>query len=535
MDKQALIKQVKALLGKAETEKALVDLMSFLNANPQYANLSRLAIQAQAQYKKTKADEAKGTISFDNAKLSNNQVNDQILNILDALETGQIPTVSNTNQASIIKYWPILGILLLGAIGLIAYQFLGANTSEKPLANEACPSYIEESKFNILILPFRKFAGGDATPHEALKLDLGSFIADTDLDNELDVGIYKKNAEEIEYPANAKKAEPFARECKKVGLIIWGTYEDLEPRDVIQTNFKFLDVGDEFKIKELKVTEDSGIDTVSSISSIATEGVLSFEIKDNLKTLLGVIAHNMGNDELAIELLENSSPSDSLQLLGGMILADSYINQGNNAKAEESYKKVLENHPNYWLALRNEAALYYDKGDYLGTIKELSVRLEDNPEDTVALALRARAYLEAGILDKAKIDLDKAAEKMPNDPYIKKRRKEWVEKRNAQRRKVRQAEQEVHAEPKNVDKLEEVSTLQLHLAQYNKAESSSRRILAIDNKNLSAYTNLIASKISQGKITEARRLFEEAKSIGIDSSDLLKNVPELKAKLFKRK
>ena len=84
--KQQQISAIKKLIADGETEKALKQLLSFLERHPAYLNLHSDALQALSQYRNTEREVAKGTISYDEARRSYSKITDLTLNILEDLE-----------------------------------------------------------------------------------------------------------------------------------------------------------------------------------------------------------------------------------------------------------------------------------------------------------------------------------------------------------------------------------------------------------------------------------------------------------------
>ncbi len=86
MDVQHLLTQSRQYIGEAEIGKVLTMLEDFLDGQQQYKPLQKDVLQISALYTKTQREEEAGLISFDNARMSFNQVNHQLLLLLENLE-----------------------------------------------------------------------------------------------------------------------------------------------------------------------------------------------------------------------------------------------------------------------------------------------------------------------------------------------------------------------------------------------------------------------------------------------------------------
>mgnify|MGYP006904089628 FL=1 len=91
MNTQQILSQSRQYVSEAETDKALALLESFLDGQQQFKPLQKDVLQISAQFSKTQQEEKAGLISFDNAKISFNQVNRQLLELLEDLEKGLSP------------------------------------------------------------------------------------------------------------------------------------------------------------------------------------------------------------------------------------------------------------------------------------------------------------------------------------------------------------------------------------------------------------------------------------------------------------
>jgi TolB-like protein/DNA-binding winged helix-turn-helix (wHTH) protein/Tfp pilus assembly protein PilF len=88
--------------------------------------------------------------------------------------------------------------------------------------------------------------------------------------------------------------------------------------------------------------------------------------------------------------LDPASPDTSVHS------AEPYLNAGRVDEAIESYRKVLELEPNYYIAHHNLARAYIEKGMYQQAIEELEKAMALGGRDSLSLGVLAHAYGKAG-------------------------------------------------------------------------------------------------------------------------------------------
>ena len=427
MTKEELIAKIRELVSNGQIDKALHLLKDHLHQERhQYEDYADTVLQILSRHNQIKEEELKGTISFENARVSYNKITDSLLDVLEALEKGKKSSLTTTPKPFWKKWWSVgAGILLLGIIAILIFQ-----QSKTPVvaAPYQCPYEEADTTFKILVLPFQSLGGELQETHSAILSRLGQ------LNDQYEIQTINRELIGIDiddnnhYPNSGKEAEQIGLDCN-AQLIIWGSTENLAPGNTItNTQYKFLNLGEKFAFSKLNIKEDeqgTEIETVSSQSSIITEGLLTEDIEQILKLLFGVVASNQGNEEVAIDLLAHTEIDDSAgYLLQKMTLADSYIAVGDEEKAKESYDEVLEVHENYAFALKNRGALYYKEKAYAEAVKDLSKSMETSDADPVTLKTRGSAYFKLNQLDKAKKDLQKVKVMEPNDKQVDKDLKE---------------------------------------------------------------------------------------------------------------
>jgi tetratricopeptide (TPR) repeat protein len=544
MNKAQIIAEARRLVSEGQIEKSLVLLLDSIQQNPELQPFRNLVLHAKSSLEKIQSDESRGLVSFDNAKLAYNQITNQTLRIIDGIETGKVPREDAPRRFK--WWWVALPVILVGGIVAIAL-LLNKEAPEDTVIDMGgipeCPEFDSEASFKVLVLPFQpldekvtKIHTGIIQRLSILSEQYGMLTSAKTL--ELDVN--KNNV----YPSNGKEAAKFGNKCASQ-LIIWGTTESKNNNDIVLTRFKFLQLGEQFKFTKLKITEGANVDTLSSISSITTEGVLTEQVEANMRLIFGLIAREMHNEELATRLLASVEPKDSAGvLLRGMALADTYLSLGQTDKAIASYNEVLETHPNYGFARNNRGVLLLDRGLFAEAATDLSNLIAQQPNNLDARAARATAYVKADMLEKAGKEIEsieriqntikdstegqvKTAPKVPSE-VLAELKKEYQQKVNAEELKKTKAEQTLKSNPNDVKALEQKAVSSRNLGDYRTAAQTAERILTKDPDNPNAHATLIESKDALLQPEAAKEALQNARDAGVTKERLIKIRPMLK-------
>lgn len=494
MDKTVLISQLKEQLSNGELDQAFDMLNQWLEKNEGYRALQNEALQAQAQYAKYRKETSMGILSDDQAKLRFNQSTHQLLQLIDTLE--QPPGIASTKvKSSSNKVIPFVIISAILIIAAVAWWWYNGNQKPEPpvvTMDESCPQYDEQSIFNILLLPFVALDESQSKPHIAISNSLARLKDQYKID--CDIKTYALDKEDVNaYPTTNDDAGDLADGCD-AQLVIWGTTENVSDNTIVQTRYKFLSGDPKLELNKLLLTEDSKLDTVSSISSISTNGILTAAIEESIKLLFGLLAHETGNQAIAVEILEELETEDSTAtLVGGMVLAENYLALNDNEKALKAYDKVLELHPDYALARNNRGILNYVNGQYVEATEDLTVALEKNPTDARILTTRGDAYMKAEQYKEARDDFKKARRQSESDDKKVIDGKIKVLDSQIQKEETikEEAEQNLRSNPNNVNALLQKAEASKKLGSYEESIRTSEKVLNNDPDNAKAYANLI--------------------------------------------
>ncbi len=528
MDKIALIREIRKLIGEAKPGEALTKLTNTLADEPAYKAFYRNALQLKSRFEKVKSDEQKGLVSFDNAQLAYNQVTNGILELADQLEKGTPPPAPKGKRT----WWVAaagIGVLLLA---IAAFIFWPSNET----ASDECPSYSQQSVFNILLLPFSQLGGEAAYPHRAIRDRLVDFSNKYKL--KTDIGTFELDPnDDNRYPANYPQAEKLGSGCQ-AQLIIWGSYETQNNGpNLIRTRYKFINSGDQFSFSQLNMQENSQLDTVSSISSISTEGTLTLDLENQISMLLlGIVAHQIGDAKTSIDLLEQvNAPDSATLLLWGMTLADNYIATENTDKAAGYYSKVLDKHPNYGFALNNRAMINFSKGNYGEAVEDLNTRLEDAPKDTLALRARASIFLTTDRLDKAEKDLNSYERLNPDNKLIDQLKDQLKSKVEVQEKRKDKAESILSRDANNLTALKDKASASLSLGDYQTASKTAEQYLRKDPKDAETIGTLIEATKAVNPEANVQVILDKAQQVGVSREAVIEKRPILSRVIRKEK
>lgn len=561
-----LIAKIRQLIAQAELESAIDTMNTYLEGKKgAFRELSNLALQIKSQFEKVQRDESLGIISQENLKLSYNQITNQVIRLLNQLESPE-----EVAAASRKKSWIWIGagaVLVLAA----AAWFIFFRGGEKGADTGFCPDFGSGSVFKVLVLPFDPVDPGKTATvtHSQIKRRL------TDFNKRFDIKAVVENPANIEnfnqFPQSSEEADTIAKGCMS-DLVIWGTTEKQGSDTFItETRFKFIKGSGNFNFNQLVMNDDDEIGSISSSSSITTEGVvvdtitsftsittqgtLTRRIEDMLSALLlGVIAHETGDDQKAVEILSSAEVQDSsASLLWGMTLADSYWKMGQAEKAESSLNQVLDEHPNYWLALNNRAMINFKKGNYQEAVSDLTRQIENKPTNSEALLNRAGIFLKLNQVDRAEKDIERvkilsatpeAVDKNTtvqdttktvhrvSAKLLEKRELELNQKKAEQNTRKLNAEAALKREPRNVNALLEKAEASLNLGDTRKAAEASGQVLNFDPKNLKAIAIKLEAEVGTRKFDQTLQAVRQS---GVTKEELLKARPSLREVLEARR
>lgn len=517
-DKTQKIAAIKEKIGNADIEAAIQELLSFLEKNPAYLEMHSDALQALSQYRNTKKQEAQGLITTEQARLSYNQVTNQVLNLLEELQREEAAGRPRRRLRPLLAGG--LVVLLIAAGGAFWYF-----QREEPV--DFCPDFDRQALFQIMLLPFYQPGAGklDFETPDLLRVDFANFDAEYNLGLSPEPVGFEENqrrqfTRKFHFPIANKEAERAGRNCE-AKLVIWG-YSDRGAAgrgEKFTTNYKFIfpqqadSIG--WRVQKLELAEGSQVTDISFRSNIATEGKLTGNLKEILRYLAGILSHEAGNLASAIAQLENLEvEGDSTGLVRDMMLADSYLGTGDTAKAESAYHRILDQHDNYWLGFHNLGMINLRKGNYQEAIANFDRRLALDSNKVDSRVGRAEAYLKLGKLPQARRDLEAAKQLQPENTTIDRNLIDVRQKIDLQEGILRDSRDRLQNNPNDRQALQD--QLQANLKLGNTAEAKRiSEILLRQQPDQESFQQVIQSFNEAGQFDAAKDVLQKASSQGL--------------------
>lgn len=530
MNRQAYINEIRSLVGSGQIDKALTYALTAADGtDPLVDRWQSTLLQLQTRLEQIRQEERQGTVSFDNARLVYNQVTQDLLEVTEEIEAGRPPVREASAPAEGNRRW------LIGAMALLVVVVAGwllrntlfgpAGPEEEELPQEAaiCPEFAPESIFNVMVFPFQALRGNPTRVHVAIRDRLA---VESDA-YRINTSIRSANIDpdaDLYYPASGSDAERLVSPCR-AQLVIWGTTENSgNAGDIILTRFRFL-TRDSVQLSKLQITESMEVDTVVTLSSVATDGVLTETIEQNIRYLFGLIAHQMDDDALAASILEQFSPDpadeDKLRQWG-MVLQDAYLQQGREEEAHKVLDQVIAGDPDNYLARNNRGLLYFRKGQFAEAAEDLGVAAAQAPADTLIEAARALANIRIGRLDRVDVSLFRNAPLQA--PIREQIEEEYREEKQEQNEMRRRADATLRTDPTNLRALQTKADAVRNLGNYSEATRLYEQLMAAQPRSAAAVEGLVDIKLEQRDTAAATQLLENARLNNV-SPLLLRRAP----------
>ncbi len=523
MTKQQVIQAVKSDIAKAETSKSLTKLITFLEGNQRYRSMGKVARLAQAKYEGAERDYSQGLVEKEDANLVYNSVNRTVLQLVEDLENDDFelshyePEMRpDSGQKSITRI--LAGIFTVLAIGVGYYIYTTNNTEERPAPPIAekltCPDFIQNSEFNVLLLPFQPNNTDELTPHATIKRRLASKSASENLN--ISIEIDKDYFDHHDTPGEVE-ASTAGNDCG-AQMVIWGIWEKLPTGIIISTDFKYLGFRDHFGFQKLKLESDDQIDTVFALSNIATQGHLTQDIEAVIDNYFGLIAGFSNQPQAAIESLKKGVPSTkdtAAFLLNQMTLANSYLEIGDNQAAYDVYDDILEVHPNYDFARNNRGVLLYQKGRYVEAVEDMDVKLAKTPNDADALIVRANANIKLDELYKAEEDLQRAKIIQPNKMQLESTGKVLEKKKREKRKTIEAASKTLETNTNSMSALNSRAAAYESLGEHEMAIKDANRAIQLGSNSSVTYETLIEAYANKKDSIKLNTILKQARQKGV--------------------
>ncbi len=524
------LNSIRMAVGQGELQQAFDELTALLSADDRYDELLNALRINEGNFRETRSQVVKGTISVAEARQANNVAADNLLVIADMVERGELAfnqTVSGVAARKIRwQYFAIGGLVALAA-AFFGWKFF---LTEK----QACPDWGASPGFNVMILPFKTLGEtkGKVQPQVELLDMLDGFSSKSGLAAR--ASINESYDIEKHYPSSSE-AMALADGCS-AQMVIWGKInQKTSDKYTIDVKYRLLDAG---------TTKAAGDTTISRLLTPDNEGGFSQDIESVSRFLFVVIANRLRRPDVALRFMEKISEaippvgSTAAKNSPAISLADTSLHSqmayafasgGQHKKAVDEYSKVLEADPKNWSAMQNRGLARYAARDFEGAAIDLEAAqsVSQKPASAEMLRIQTESNLQANRLEEAKLALDgyQQAKGGTADRWT-------VEQKSEYDRRVKQAEKErkstelaANQKPADVRANLRAAKTNLKLGDSKKATQFADRTLAKQPKNLEAWTVKIEAAHHEGGDEGAQKVVEEAERKGVQARDIVNFKP----------
>lgn len=520
------IAEIRSLITKAKDEEAAERLLVLLETAEQpAASWADTVRQLLAQYQRTRTAQQRNTVSYDNAQIAINQVTNGLLDVLAGIEAGRTaPDLPNDEYRPAprrsVPWWSIA--LVVAVLAGVGYFFLlpegaGNGDVDDQLSDTirvdsvtgkiVCPPYPEQSTFNIMVLPYQALDGKKKKIESALRIRLSERIEEYKISG----AVFTRNidSDSYEYPATSEQAAVLGKPCK-AQLIIWGTTEERPGTNevITTTKFRFID-SEHFSLTNLVLDNTASVDTITSISSIATNAELTENIERTIRLIFGLVAFETENHALAADILEEvieERGGVAVNPKWGMIQADSYIKSGQDERAIKVYEQILERDTANIQAMEQSGLLFFRLGDIHAAEAHLSKAVEQDPTNTRILAARAAARVQQNDLYQANTDLKQLEKQGVELKVTKVIRKDYAVRESAEKQRLATANKKLDSNPGDTTALRMKTEAARNLGQLQVASTTASQLLRVDPDNRQALTTMIevASQVRDSSVLKQK-------------------------------
>lgn len=218
---------IRELLAQGQTGPALEALLAWVRQNPRYKTLTQVLQVLQAGYARTRQQEQKGILSFQEAQREYSKTNDTILSILYDVEAGRLPAM-----AVRARWIPVLagvGVLAMAAVAL--WFLFGRNDT-------VCPDFDEKDALHVLVFPFDALDDKQASVDVRIQDEIRALTDKAKIPAEVEIGTKSERDK-----SSLSAAETNGQTCG-ADLVIFGSYKAYEGDSIrVKLGYRFLNKG----------------------------------------------------------------------------------------------------------------------------------------------------------------------------------------------------------------------------------------------------------------------------------------------------
>lgn len=510
---------IRKLITEAKNEKAAEQLLSYIqDAPPPAATWRNKVSNLLAQYKRVKLQMSQSTVSYEEGSRAINKVTNGLLTVLASIERGEpAPSLEQsavTGENGGYSLWLVGGVITALVLSVVAIFLLRGNNDqpdgpsqkqgvfivEEEMPTSECPAYDKLSEFNILILPFLPLDGELQSIERPLAIRLAERMEEYGVNGA--IGPKKIDVNSSDYPLTATQANVLGGKCN-AQLIIWGTTEKLGQDLITTTKFSFIN-NEHFSITDLELNSQAAVDTVTSLSGIATTAELTENIEASLRLIFGLVARETGNHALAAETLGKvveERGGISTNINWAIIQADSYIKAGEYDEAIKIYEKLYQQDSTNVQALLRKGLLEIRSGQIMQATKDFDRVLEMDPDNTQALTARAAANVELSRLPEARADLQKLDDMGEGEEVKPAIREKYQQRRSVEEAKLQDANQRLERNPEDTAAWRIKAQTARQIGDDEQAQLAASNLLRVDPNNQVAF-EVLQAVIANAKTEE---------------------------------
>lgn len=224
----------------------------------------------------------------------------------------------------------------------------------------------------------------------------------------------------------------------------------------------------------------------------------------------------IGDTNKALEICKKgitcfSDPESNRKM--AQAIASLYAKMGNPEKAEQLFKKIIEDSPKDPTSYDLYASYLESQGRYDEALASYKKAYELNPDNGGVAFRLGNAYFERKRYTEAVIYLKKAKEAFSNDiETIKKLGEAYLELKEYSKA-IEEYKDVIKIVPKHVSSRIQIGNAYLKLGQYNTAEKYYNEALQIEKSNLSVYYQLINLELTRNNLSGVKKYIDNGLSI----------------------
>jgi len=277
------INSIRELLAQGRTGEALEGLLAWVQQNPRYKNnLTQVLQVLQANFARTRQQEQKGILSFQEAQREYSKANDTILSILNDVEAGRVPALGARSRRLPV----LIGAGVLVLVAAVLWFLFGRNET-------VCPGFEENDALHVLVFPFDALDDKSASVEVRIQDEIRALTTKAKIPAQVEIGTKGEKDK-----SSLSAAESNGQTCR-ADLVIFGSYKAYEGDSIrVKLGYRFLNKGGQ--------SGDTPFVTYRDITDLTTERGL----QNALFSVCTAVAINEENWEFARRWMDKINDDD---------------------------------------------------------------------------------------------------------------------------------------------------------------------------------------------------------------------------------